>query len=214
MPHAINVLDHAAGLQAKHTLQWSQVRAPAWPAQMPGWSASVAPGLVLLLDVSGEASAQWIPALAAQWAAQSTGHEVFWQCPRAPLAQPEQVVADWVQAQSQRWPQWDAQAWQQHVQGFGLAVLLAKPLWHCSTGSLRKLWLAAALASGAGITFIEEPTAALDGNALRYLSHALETLGEQLARPTAPARWVMVAHWEPLPGVTWDAQLRMPDAQV
>lgn len=197
-------------VQACSTLQWSHLRLPGAAPATPGWSACIAPGVVLLLDVSGEASAHWLPVLAAHAVAQSGPTQVFWRNPREPLAQPEQLVHDWVAAQVQHWPLWDAMAWQQHVQGFQLHEQLAKPLWHLSTGSLRKLWLTAALASGAAVTLVDEPIAGLDGNALRYLSHALDALGEQLAQQPTPQRWVMVAHWEALPGVTWDEQVLMP----
>ena len=195
---------------APRTLQWSDLRVPGAAPSAPAWSARIAPGVVLLHDASGEASAQWLPVLAAQAAMQYGAEQVFWHSARAPLKQPEQQVGDWLAAQVQRWPQWDAQAWQQHVQGFQLQAQLTKPLWHLSTGSLRKLWLAAALASGAAVTLVDEPISGLDGSALRYLSQALDALGEQLAQPLARARWVLVAHWEALPGVTWDEQLPMP----
>lgn len=207
---------------APNTLCWSQLRLPVSTSDAPGWSASASTGLVLLLDVSGEAAMHWLPVLAAQvqtpmGTSRSDGDWLFWQSPREPLAEREQWASDWVAQQVQRWPQWDAAAWQQHVQGFGLQAQLTKPLWHLSTGSVRKLWLAAALASGAPVTLIEEPIAGLDGSALRYLSHALELLGEQLAQPpgrAAPARWVLVAHWEALPGVTWDEVLELPAPPV
>lgn len=209
--------DHDEITVAAHTLCWSNLRLPGIASDAAGWSANASPGLVLLLDASGEAAAHWLPVLAAQLqtpagASLKGGEWLFWQSPRAPLAEPEQLAADWVAQQVGRWPQWDAAAWQLHVQGFGLQAQLTKPLWHLSTGSVRKLWLAAALASGAPVTLLEEPIAGLDGSALRYLSHALELLGEQLAQPgrAAPARWVLVAHWEALPGVTWDEVLPLP----
>lgn len=188
---------------------------------MSGWSESLPQGVILLLDSCGEAAAQWLPVLAGrerpasgQLPVNMTPEQVFWHNPRDPLAQPEQRACDWVQETMQRWPCWDAQAWEQHVEGFVLAPQLDKPLWHLSTGSLRKLWMAAAMASGARYTLIDEPVAGLDGVALRYLSKALDQLGEQLACLKEPdeARWIMVAHWEPLPGVTWDEVVEMPAA--
>ena len=85
-----------------------------------------------------------------------------------------------------------------------------KPLWHLSTGCLRKLGIATALASGARLTVIEEPIAALDGDSIRYLCQALDTLGESVAEHYDNPRWVLVAHWEPLPSVTWDEVLVAP----
>ena len=70
--------------------------------------------------------------------------------------------------------------------------------------------MAAALASGARVTVIEEPVAALDTASIRYLSQALDALGEALASAPKTPRWVIVAHWEPLAGVTWDEGLAPP----
>ncbi len=64
--------------------------------------------------------------------------------------------------QQQRWPDWDGMAWQQHVAGFALEPHLEKPGGSFPTGTQRKFWQAAALASGAAITLIDAPDAGLD----------------------------------------------------
>ena len=61
-----------------------------------------------------------------------------------------------------RYPAWDAMALQTLVGGLGLAEHADKPLYMLSTGSKRKVWLAAAFASGARLLLIDEPFAALD----------------------------------------------------
>jgi ABC-type multidrug transport system ATPase subunit len=57
----------------------------------------------------------------------------------------------------------------------GLEDHLAKPLYMLSTGSKRKLWQAAAFASGAVVTLLDEPFAALDHRSVqRVLDLLLE----------------------------------------
>lgn len=223
--------DHEAAVQ-QPCLHWHDLRLAGAAPTAPGWSKTLSQGLILLLDASGDAAAPWLPVLAGRVPAlsgqlhcggvdsrhlQAYAAQVFWQNPREPLARREQLVSEWVAQTAQRWPLWDEAAWQRHVQGFVLKPQLGKPLWHLSTGSLRKLWMAAALASGAKLTVIDEPTAGLDGTALRYLQQALDALGAQLADAEAedaaevPPRWVLVAHWEALSDVTWDALVELPD---
>ena len=52
--------------------------------------------------------------------------------------------------------------WQGLVDGFALAPHLDKPMYMLSTGSKRKVWLAAALASGRALVLLDEPTGGLD----------------------------------------------------
>lgn len=120
------------------------------------------------------------------------------------------VVRDWWQSLQQRYPRWDAQALARHAEGFSLADHEAKGFFMLSTGSRRKAWLAAALASGASLVLIDEPFAGLDLASARYLVKALAQLA-QLA-VAAPTNLVVVAHYEPLPDVPWTTQLELPDA--
>ena len=52
--------------------------------------------------------------------------------------------------------------WQGLVEGFALTPHLDKPMYMLSTGSKRKVWLAAALASGRALVLLDEPTGGLD----------------------------------------------------
>lgn len=208
-------------------LHWEDV----WPSTVQpgtaGWSAQLAPGLSAWLDPAGDDAHHWLSllagatppargrvqcgALCSQADRAAYQAQVYWHQPHQLLQDCEVLVDAWLQHVAQRWPTWDAAAWEAHCAGFGLAPHLGKPLWHLSTGSLRKLGMAAALASGAPLTLIEEPVAALDSRSIQYLCQALDALGETLAsNPAAAPRWVIVAHWEPLPGVTWDEVLEPP----
>ena len=65
---------------------------------------------------------------------------------------------------------------------FALQTHLSKPLWHLSTGSLRKLGLVAALCSGARLTLIEEPSAGSLQIAGREVAGASKAERKQLRR--------------------------------
>jgi len=69
--------------------------------------------------------------------------------------------------------------WQALVDGFALASHLDKPMYMLSTGSKRKVWLAAALASGRPLILLDEPTGGLDAASTRCLWKTLTELASQ-----------------------------------
>jgi ABC-2 type transport system ATP-binding protein len=80
----------------------------------------------------------------------------------------------------------DEPAWQRHLDGFALQPHLAKAMFQLSTGSRRKVALAAALAICCPLTLLDEPGAGLDAASLRHLRLALaEANGD-------PARAILV----------------------
>jgi len=133
--------------------------------------------------------------------------QVFWMDPRAPglPAQPGLTPAQWLQTLPARHPLWNAEALQAHADGWELAPHLAKPFHALSTGTQRKIFMAAALASGAPLTLIDEPVAGLDRPSIQYLQQALGALAG------ARDRLVIVAHYEALPGVEWSSTVDLPD---
>ncbi|HSI51289.1 MAG TPA: ATP-binding cassette domain-containing protein [Ideonella sp.] len=68
---------------------------------------------------------------------------------------------------------WQAALADALVVDFGLAEHLDKPMYMLSTGSRRKVGLVAAAASGAGLTLLDTPFAALDARSGRRLSALL-----------------------------------------
>ncbi len=128
--------------------------------------------------------------------------------PEREVAGADQVVMrDWWRALATRYPAWDESALERHVAGFTLAEHQNKAFFMLSTGSRRKAWFAAALASGAPLTLIDEPLAGLDLASRRYLSAALAEAAQQ------PGRVIVVAHDAPLDDVYWSARLTLPDGQ-
>ena len=127
---------------------------------------------------------------------------VFWQDPRG-TALDELAASQWLDGLPARYPAWNAAALAAHVAGFSLEPHLHKPFFALSTGSRRKVLMAGALASDAALTLIDEPVAGLDKPSVSYLAHALA----EAARD--PARLVVVAHYEALPGVAWGSTLTL-----
>ena len=98
----------------------------------------------------------------------------------------------------------DATAWQALVEGFALVPHLDKPLYMLSTGSKRKVWLAAALASGRALTLLDEPTGGLDAASIRCLWNALARLADRADRA------VIIASAERIERVPLAATIELP----
>lgn len=129
--------------------------------------------------------------------------QVFHADPRSDTLDPWTAQA-WLDAQARRYPGWDAEALALHIQGFALAEHLDKTFYALSTGTRRKVCMAAALASQALLTLIDEPIAGLDKPSVVYLAQALGRSGQGAERA------VVVAHYAPLPGVRWAQVLELP----
>ncbi len=90
------------------------------------------------------------------------------------------------------YPSWDDSALQPHVNGFALTPHLRLPLRQLSTGTQRKVWLAAALAAHAPVTLLDEPLNALDAASLVHLRTTLADCARDPSR-----LWIVASH-EPL----------------
>lgn len=203
-------------LQIRH-LHFSHPQRPLWQ----GWSATVHAGATLLQGGEGSGKTTLLHLLAGALAPQQgtlvlqgidratdpAGYQqqVFWQDPRDHALHDTSARA-WLASLPARWPAWDAPALAAHVQGWGLAPHLDKALRQLSSGSQRKLLMAAALASGAALTLIDEPIAGLDRPSIAYLQQALA----RAAQPSAGPRAIVVAHYEALEGVPWQQVLAWP----
>lgn len=101
-------------------------------------------------------------------------------------------VTEVLRALRQRWPTLQDAVLDTHVRGLALDAHLHKTLAQLSTGSRRKVWLAAALAAGTPVTLIDEPFAALDLPSVRYVQDVLIECARR------PASACIVAHYEAL----------------
>ena len=187
-----------------------------------GWSADLYPGVTLLRGGDGSGKTTLLRLLAGDLAPQKGAlvlqgvdgkvdpdgyrRKVFWQDPRA-HALHDITGQAWLATLPARYPAWDASALAAHVKGWGLAPHLEKPLYQLSSGSQRKVLMAAALASGAALTLIDEPTAGLDRPSTLYLEQALA----RAAQSPTPPRAIVVAHYEALDGVPWQQVMDLPD---
>lgn len=68
------------------------------------------------------------------------------------------------------------------IEGLGLTAHQDKPLYMLSAGSKRKVWIAAAIASSAQITLIDDLTAALDRGSIEFISDQLILISQQRNR--------------------------------
>ena len=98
----------------------------------------------------------------------------------------------------------DEAAWQRHLDGFALRPHLAKTMAQLSTGSRRKVALAASLATRCPLTLLDEPGTGLDGDSLRYLRQALAQADSD------PARAVLVVASFGLDGLECNATVTLP----
>jgi len=90
------------------------------------------------------------------------------------------------------------------IEGFALAPHLDKPMYMLSTGSKRKVWLAAALAAPRPLTLLDEPTGGLDAASIRCLWQAVAELARK------PDRAVVVASAERLDRIDLAATIELP----
>ena len=154
-------------------------------------------------ELAPQAGRLVLAGLDAQTTPEAYRARVFWADPRSDALN-DQTPSGWFARLSRQHGAWDAEALHAHITGFLLQPHLDKPLHALSAGSRRKVLMAAALASGAPLTLIDEPVAGLDKPSVAYLVQVLAQL-------TAPSnRMVVVAHHEALAGVPWRQVVDLP----
>ncbi len=103
----------------------------------------------------------------------------------------DQISArEWFESLSARFKHFDQAALGDLLNDFDLMPHLNKPLYMLSAGSRRKVWLCAALASGAPLILIDNPFAALDGPSVRLLHEVLQDMAEHPGRACVLADYV------------------------
>ena len=78
------------------------------------------------------------------------------------------------------------------ITGLSLDEHVDKSLYMLSTGSKRKVWIAAAIASGAELILIDDPFAALDKPSIRFITQLLQEASKQSTRA-----WVISGYEAP-----------------
>jgi ABC-type multidrug transport system ATPase subunit len=107
--------------------------------------------------------------------------EVAWLDPASTAWEQTVVDALWAQ-QAPHFEHWCQDTLDELATELGLAAHRHKPLYMLSTGSRRKVWTVAALASGATLTLLDQPFAALDAAACRTLREILQDCAQHPRR--------------------------------
>ena len=177
-----------------------------------GLNVQIPPGLSLVRGDESAGKTTLLRLLAGELAPQAGsvkapgGSSLCWVDVRDPALDP-QVGRQWLQTMAHGYPLWSDEQLAGHIEAWDLEPHLHKPIYQLSTGTRRKLVMAAALASGAALTLLDEPLSGLDKPSIRHLQEALAEVAVQ-----APHRAVVVAHYEALPGVPWVQIIDLPGA--
>jgi ABC-type multidrug transport system ATPase subunit len=112
-----------------------------------------------------------------------TSHKkhVFWVDPRT-SAHEHITPNDYFDLQRSFYPAFDAAVLLELIDGLNLNDHVSKAIYMLSAGSKRKVWLAAAFASGAVVTLLDEPFAALDKASINFLIERLVTFAHNSDR--------------------------------
>jgi ABC-type multidrug transport system ATPase subunit len=171
----------------------------AYPGQPPlvsGWSASIGPGLTLLHGDMGSGKSTLLRLMAGVLPAagrlaigdvaladdpEAYRRRVFF-CDPATADFDRQTARECTALLRAGDARFDDAGWRTLVEGFALASHLDKPMFMLSTGSKRKVWLAAALASGRELVLLDEPAGALDAASVGCLQRTLADQAAQAQR--------------------------------
>jgi len=171
------------------------------PALFDGWSAQIAPGVTQVVGDTGSGKTTLLRVLAGELPA--AGHVVLEGVDLAAAPDRYRQQVFYIDPSTERFHQQTARDCLAAlgagadraaalVQGFGLAPHLDKALYMLSTGSRRKVWLAAALVSDRPLVLLDDPAAALDAGSTRCLWQAVAD------RAGHGGRRLLIASSEPL----------------
>jgi ABC-type multidrug transport system ATPase subunit len=118
--------------------------------------------------------------------------QVFWMEPRS-TALDQVTPTDYFASQRSHYPGWDGAALAGLTEGLSLNEHLHKPLYMLSTGSKRKVWLAAALASAAAVILLDDPFAALDKPSIAFVMQQLRRIAQQQTQACVVAHYAALA---------------------
>ena len=203
---------------------------PGEPALIDHWSGSIGPGVTLLHGDTGSGKTTLLQLLAG--VLQGSGllmlagarldpnanlkdhasayrRQVFFGDPTTPAhdALPARACMTLLSAGDAGF---SPTRWQALVEGFALAPHLDKPIYMLSTGTRRKVWLAAALASGRALVLLDEPTGGLDAGSRECLWSALRDAAQRAIASPQTATLVVVASAERIDQVPLAATLELP----
>ncbi len=165
-------------------------------------TATINPGVTFIQGGDGRGKTTLMRLLAGELKPDSgsidlggdTRSQLFWLDPRTEAF--DQVVAsDFFSQQRALYPRFDDAMLARLVTGLDLDLHVHKKLFMLSTGSKRKVLMAAALASGAPVTLLDMPFAAIDKPSRDFL------LGQFRLAAEGSDRAIVVVDYEPPEGV-------------
>ncbi len=142
-------------------------------------------------DLMPEAGSIEVCGISSKDSLASYKKNVFWVDPRT-SAHDHISPNDYFDLQRKVYPAFDDVLLLALIEGLSLYDHIAKAMYMLSAGSKRKVWLAAAFASGATVTLIDEPFAALDKASINFLLERLESISQNTNRA-----WVIADYEAP-----------------
>lgn len=157
------------------------------------WSATICAGVTLVFDEEGECKTDFLRLLAGELSyakgklcllgiehcvdASAYKQQVFWITPSAQDFDALTVEAFFA-LQARRYSGFDQMTLAQMIAGLALEPHLFKQIHMLSTGTRRKVWIAAALASEAELTLLDDPLAALDKSSAMFVLSQIAALAQ------------------------------------
>ncbi|MDE2431212.1 MAG: ATP-binding cassette domain-containing protein, partial [Burkholderiales bacterium] len=157
------------------------------------WSADIPAGVTLVRGGDGRGKSSLLQILAGELPAASGQiqlqgvdasvhaeqyrRQVYWMNPRNEEYE-QVIVSDYFASLKTRFQHFDAAKLDAAVQGLALVPHLHKHLYMLSTGSKRKVWLAAAFAAGATLNLLDDPFAGLDKASIQFVIAQLNQMGD------------------------------------
>ena len=161
------------------------------------FSAQLAPGVALVLGGDGRGKTTVLCLLAGELPPdvgrlqlggvfldeqpEAYRQQVFWKDPRS-AAHGALTVAEYLQSVQGAYPGFDEAVLTDVIDGLSLGPHLQRNLFMLSTGSKRKVWLAAAAASGAKLTLLDGPFVSLDQASINFVLQLLTEAAQQSTR--------------------------------
>lgn len=108
-------------------------------------------------------------------------NQIFWMDPRTQACD-EMSLRAYLESVKTKFAGFDSQTLDVLMDGLSLKAHADKLLYMLSTGSKRKVWIAAAVASGAQVILIDDPFAALDKPSIRFITELLQQASKQSTR--------------------------------
>ncbi len=117
--------------------------------------------------------------------------QVFWAEPRTDTFD-QMTVPDYFERQRRSQASFDDAVLADVVKGLSLSEHLHKQLFMLSTGTKRKVFMAAGLASGAAVTLLDEPFAAVDATSIGFILDRLQSATRAHSRA-----WILADYLAP-----------------